>query len=235
MTRSYKCPVCNEWKYPVYSNRTYRARWVLQDKDEHMRNTHGWCELCDKCIPRKLVCALKHSCRKNKSSCLLRYETPHMAVKRHLMINKHSWKKDIVIGTKYYDLKEQDIDRPCAKCGWNVHISEPHYRGDYRIEQPGVRRLVHNPLPDKPVYEDHYSSPKPLKEDYKLGGKYNKGGNASEGRDVYNSELADYESDTKSFESEELEMWKEQISMHVDYISDQYYGVNHYHPWCKNE
>ena len=128
----------------------------------------------------------------------------------------------------------QDIDRQCVKCGWNVNICEPHYKGSYSVEQQGVNKLVYYTPPVKAKFEDHYDV-KPIKADYKPGGKWNQEGTNAEWRAEYKADLEDYNSDVKEFEENELEEWKEAMSEHDDVTVERYYGVNYYHSWCKNE
>ena len=237
---SYYCVVCKKWIYQskYYLSRKTR-RWVSKDntvsKDEHMI-MHGWCKLCDKEIPRQLHCVLKHRCRKSKAGCLLRYESLAVSLKRHLKENKHRWRKDIVIkeNPEYHEPHMQDIDRQCAKCGWNVNICEPHYKGSNSIEQKGINKLVYDAPPVKPKFEDHYDT-KPIKADYKPGGKLNPKGKIATWDAEYKDDLKTHKVDVTDFEEQEMQEWKDAMSIHVSNRIQPYYGVNHYHSWCKNE
>ena len=224
MTNSYYCPSCRKWQYS----------WYALSKDKHMRIKHGWCELCQKDITRKMSCMLKHKCKKDKRDCIFHLDTPLAALNNHKKADKHRWRKDIVIGTTYHDIKEQDIDRPCAKCGWNVNICEPHYKGSYIRDQKGVNKITYYEPPSKPLYEDYYDIEKPLKKDYKPGGKYNKSFGGVPGMELYVTDMNDYVRDLESFQ-DEIKNWKDEMSIHLYYRVEDYSGVNHYHPWCKNE
>ena len=235
---SYYCVICKKW---IYQSKYYLSRktkrWISRDntvsKDEHMRSMHGWCKLCDNEIPRQLHCVLKHACRKNKAGCLLRYESPAVALKRHSKENKHRWRDDIVIDEDpVYTL--QDIDRQCVKCGWNVNICEPHHKGHNSVEQAGKLAVAYHTPPVKPKFEDHYDE-EPIKADYKPGGKLNRKGTNEVWRDEYKDDLKSHKSDIKDFEENELEKWKEELSEHDNVTVGPYYGVNYYHLWCKNE
>ena len=237
---SYYCVVCKKWTYNSYYHMDKKGYWITNNniisKDEHMCSMHGWCKLCDKETPRQLHCVLKHSCKKNKASCLLRYELPAVALKRHSKENKHRWRKDIVIkeNPKYYEPHMQDIDRPCEKCGWNVNICEPHHKGAYNVIQLGINKLIYHTPPVKPKFEDCYDT-KPIIADYKPGGKLNPKGTNKVWRDEYKDDLRGYKSDIKDFEARELEEWKEAMSEHNNVTIEDYCGVNYYHSWCKNE
>ena len=204
----------------------------------HLRKI-GWCELCEKNVMRKMSCILKHKCKKDKLNCIFHLDTPLAALNNHKKADKHRWRKDIVIGPGFYEPKEQDIDRPCGTCGWNVHICEPHYKGNNFVVQKGINTLEYHAPPAKPQFEDYYDSVKPLKKDYEPGGKYMKGKPKttiakSEGEELYKSDLDDYMEELESFERE-IDEWKIDMSMHTYYRLEAYSSVNHYHQWCKNE
>ena len=239
---SYFCVVCNKWIYKTkyyISRKTQRC--VSKDntvsKDEHMSSMHGWCKLCDKEIPRKLHCVLKHKCKKNKAGCLLRYEASAVSLKHHSKENKHRWRNDIVIkeNPKYYEPHMEDIDRPCAKCGWNVNICEPHHKGDYSRDQKGVNTMVQDDLPRKPVFAECYGTVKPVVADYKPGGKLNRLGENGDWRIMYKNDLKSYKSDLVDFEENELNDWKDAMIEYQNIRLEPYCGVNYYHPWCKND
>ena len=243
MTYGFHCPSCKKWVYGYT-----KSSLSQEDKGKHLRVKHGWCELCEMDIKRDLICILKHKCKKDKQSCLLRYESPQVALNKHIKKDKHRWRKDIVIkeNPEYYEPHMQDIDRQCVKCGWNVNICEPHYKGSYSVEQQGVNKLVYHTPPVKPKFEDHYDV-KPIKADYKPGGKYFPELGINElstntdiiqekyGVPEYKADLEDYNSDVKEFEETELEEWKDAMGMHISNRIQQYCGVNYYHSWCKNE
>ena len=51
----------------------------------------------------------------------------------------------------------------------------------------------------------------------------------------YKDDLKTHKVNVTDFEEQEMQEWKDAMSIHVSNRIQPYYGVNHYHSWCKNE